>query len=231
MSTPPLLAGASGGEVAPGAIAADERVQRLRGLIEEVESGPGSFAAALDTALSGAPAARSTTAVPRAVDGYYRGSPASSSLAGASEGAGSSYAGVIEEAAAQNGLEPAVLHGLIEQESGFDPNATSSAGALGLTQLMPGTAASLGVSEPLNPSQSIDGGARYLGRLVRQFGGNISDALAAYNAGPGAVEQYGGIPPYAETRQYVTKVLANAEAYRQSNPIGAAGAATHGVLA
>jgi soluble lytic murein transglycosylase-like protein len=111
-----------------------------------------------------------------------------------------------------------VLHGLIEQESGFDPSATSSAGASGLTQLMPGTASSLGVANPLNPTESIEGGARYLGQLMTQFGGNTEDALAAYNAGPGAVEQYGGIPPYAETQSYVSKVLGNAEAYRQAHP-------------
>ncbi len=128
----------------------------------------------------------------------------------------SAYGPLIEQAAARNGLDPAVLYGLIQQESGFDPSATSSAGALGLTQLMPGTAASLGVTEPLNPAQSIEGGARYLGELMRQFGGNTSDALAAYNAGPGAVRQYGGIPPYPETQQYVSNVLANAAAYQQS---------------
>jgi soluble lytic murein transglycosylase-like protein len=105
---------------------------------------------------------------------------------------------------------------LIEQESGFDPTASSSAGALGLTQLMPSTAASLGVSEPLNPAQSIEGGARYLSQLLHQFGGSTADALAAYNAGPGAVEQYGGVPPYAETRQYVAKVLGYAASYSPS---------------
>src|SRR5208283_1820077 len=116
---------------------------------------------ALDAALSGAPGARSASAVstavdasslPTAVDASYSGSPAAATLAGAGagpgEGAGGGYAGLIDQAATQNGLEPAVLHGLIEQESGFDANATSSAGALGLTQLMPGTAASLGVTEP-----------------------------------------------------------------------------------
>jgi soluble lytic murein transglycosylase-like protein len=133
-------------------------------------------------------------------------------------GEGGEYEGLIEQAAARNGLDPAVLHGLIEQESGFDPTATSSAGASGLTQLMPGTASSLGVANPLDPAESIEGGARYLGQLMGEFGGNTEDALAAYNAGPGAVEQYGGVPPYAETQSYVTKVLGNAEAYRQTHP-------------
>ncbi len=241
MSTPPVLA-AGNGELSPAALAAGERVQRLQGLIDEIESGSGSFAAALQTAVGGSSGAASTgSGAASAVDAAYTGSagtqlqggfgigtepaaggaasasyPATDPSTGAGSGAGEAYSGLIDEAATQNGVEPAVLHGLIQQESGFDPNATSSAGALGLTQLMPGTASSLGVTEPLNPAQSIEGGARYLGELLRQFGGNVTDALAAYNAGPGAVQQYGGVPPYAETQQYVAKVLENANAYRPS---------------
>jgi soluble lytic murein transglycosylase-like protein len=132
---------------------------------------------------------------------------------------GSAYAPLIEQAAARYGLDPAILSGLIQQESGFDPSARSSAGALGLTQLMPSTAASLGVAEPLDPAQSIEGGARYLSQLLHQFAGNTADALAAYNAGPAAVQQYGGVPPYSETQQYVTKVLGYAAAYGQSGGI------------
>ncbi len=141
----------------------------------------------------------------------------SESVAGAA-GDGSEYNSVIEQAAERYGVDPAVLHGLIQQESGFDPGAQSSAGASGLTQLMPGTASSMGVANPLNPTESIEGGARYLSQLMSQFGGNTEDALAAYNAGPGAVQQYGGIPPYAETQSYVSKVLGYAEAYRQTHP-------------
>ncbi len=145
--------------------------------------------------------------------------PASALPAPSSGGETSSaYDALIEQAAARNGVDPAVLHGLIQQESGFDPSSTSSAGALGLTQLMPGTAASLGVTNPLDPAQSIEGGARYLGEMLRQFGGNTQDALAAYNAGPGAVQRYGGVPPYSETQQYVAKVLGYAAEYRSSHP-------------
>ncbi len=132
----------------------------------------------------------------------------------------SAYAPLIEQSAARYGLDPAILSGLIQQESGFDPSAHSSAGALGLTQLMPSTAASLGVAEPLDPVQSIEGGARYLSQLLHQFAGNTADALAAYNAGPGAVQQYGGVPPYSETQQYVTKVLGYAAAYSQGGADG-----------
>lgn len=153
---------------------------------------------------------------------YGSAGPYASSLSGyaapanAPSGAtgGSEYAALIATEATRNGVEPALLQGLIEQESGFDPNAESSAGAQGLTQLMPSTAASLGVTDPFNPQQAIAGGAKLLGELLRQFGGNASDALAAYNAGAGAVQQYGGVPPYPETEAYVAKVLANAQSFR-----------------
>ncbi|HTD08684.1 MAG TPA: lytic transglycosylase domain-containing protein [Solirubrobacteraceae bacterium] len=168
------------------------------------------FATALQTA---------TTADVSGVASTATGYPALSYGSSSSSSESSEYDPLIEQAAARNGLDPAVLHGLIQQESGFDPNATSSAGATGLTQLMPSTASSIGVANPLNPAESIEGGARYLGQLMRQFAGNTEDALAAYNAGPGAVQQYGGMPPYAETQSYVTKVLGNAEAYRQAHPI------------
>ncbi len=126
------------------------------------------------------------------------------------------YAAEIDAAAARNGVDPAVLRGLIRQESGFNPMAGSPAGAQGLAQLMPGTAAALGVSDPFDPAQSIDGGARYLRQQLERFGGDVQKALAAYNAGPGAVERFGGIPPYAETQGYVRKVMAYAEEYRAS---------------
>jgi soluble lytic murein transglycosylase-like protein len=127
----------------------------------------------------------------------------------------------IDAAAQRYGLDPALLKGLIRQESGFDARAQSSAGALGLTQLMPSTAASLGV-DPLDPAQAIDGGARYLRQQLDRFGGDPAMALAAYNAGPGAVAMYGGIPPYAETQNYVQRVMAFAQQYGY----GAAAAAT-----
>ena len=138
--------------------------------------------------------------------------------ASAEPASSSQYDATIEAAAQHYGVDPAVLHGLIQQESNFDPSAQSSAGAMGLAQLMPGTASSMGVSNPMNATESIEGGARYLGQLLSQFGGNTTEALAAYNAGPGAVQQYGGVPPYAETQSYVSKVLGYADSYRQSHP-------------
>jgi soluble lytic murein transglycosylase-like protein len=121
------------------------------------------------------------------------------------------YAAEISAAAARNGVDPNVLTGLIRAESNFDPNAGSPAGAQGLTQLMPATAAGLGVTNPLDPVQSIEGGARYLRQQLDHFGGDVTKALAAYNAGPGAVERFGGVPPYEETQNYVRRVLGYAQ--------------------
>lgn len=194
-----------------GEAAAAQRVQQIQGLIEQAREvslpGASSFAATLQAASSaGAPSAYSASA-----SGAYPATPASEE-----SGSTGQYDALVNQAAARYNVDPAVLHGLIQQESGFDPNSTSSAGAEGLTQLMPSTASSLGVANPLNPAESIEGGARYLSQMMSRFGGNVSDALAAYNAGPGAVERYGGTPPYAETQSYVAKVLAYAEAYRRS---------------
>jgi soluble lytic murein transglycosylase-like protein len=129
-------------------------------------------------------------------------------------GSPSQYDAQITAAATKHGIDPALLKGLIRQESNFDAGARSGAGAQGLTQLMPGTAAALGVTEATDPVQAIDGGAKYLKQQLDRFGGDVSKALAAYNAGPGAVAKYGGIPPYAETQSYVQKVLGYAAEYR-----------------
>lgn len=121
----------------------------------------------------------------------------------------------IKAAAAKYRLDPALLAGLIKQESGFNPNARSGVGASGLTQLMPATAAALGVSNPNDPAQAIDGGARYLRQQLDTFGGDVPKALAAYNAGPGNVKKYGGIPPFTETQNYVRSVQGYADAFRR----------------
>lgn len=117
------------------------------------------------------------------------------------------FAEIIEKTAAKYNVDPTLVQSIIKAESNFDASAVSSAGALGLMQLMPATAASLGVSDPLNPEQNIEGGVKFLSKLLSRYNGNVSLALAAYNAGPGAVDQYGGIPPYAETQTYVNRVL------------------------
>ena len=120
--------------------------------------------------------------------------------------AGVPYTDLFRQAAARYGLSPALLAAVAKVESGYNPSAVSPAGAQGLMQLMPGTAAGLGVN-PFDPAQAVDGAARLLSRNLHDFG-SLPLALAAYNAGAGAVRQYGGIPPYAETQAYVPKVEA-----------------------
>ena len=213
MSTQAISATGTGVPAGEQAIAARiEQLQALMAQVGTVASGATPQPATAQPAAAGSEAAPSNFATALAA--------ASGPAAGQEEAGGSSsqYDSLIQTAAARYGIDPAILHGLIQQESGFDPSAQSSAGAMGLTQLMPGTASTLGVSNPFNPAEAIEGGARYLAQLMSQFGGNATDALAAYNAGPGAVSQYGGVPPYAETQSYVTKVLANAESYRQAHP-------------
>lgn len=161
--------------------------------------------------LNGAPAQPAPTTSFASTLASAQSAPTQTSTA---TGGSSAFDAEIGAAASTNGIDPALLKGLVQQESGFDPNARSGAGAVGLTQLMPGTAASLGVTDPTDPAQSLQGGARYLREQLDRFGGDERLALAAYNAGPGAVTKYGGVPPYAETQGYVNKVLANAAAYR-----------------
>jgi len=115
------------------------------------------------------------------------------------------WASEIHEAASATGLQPSLIGAVIESESGGRADIVSPAGAIGLMQLLPSTAADLGV-DPWDPAQNIAGGSRYLAQQLARFG-DVSLALAAYNAGPGAVAHYGGIPPYRETQQYVTRVL------------------------
>jgi peptidoglycan DL-endopeptidase CwlO len=126
--------------------------------------------------------------------------------------AGVPYADLFVRAGTRHGVDPSLLAAVAAQESGFDSRAVSPAGALGLMQFMPATARGLGV-DPLDPASAVDGAARYLSDLTRQFG-STSLALAAYNAGPGTVRRYGGIPPYSETQNYVHAVMSKAEGYR-----------------
>lgn len=114
--------------------------------------------------------------------------------------------GMVQRVATEVGVDPSLLMAIAQQESAGDPNAVSGKGARGLMQLMPDTARSLGVTDANNPEQSLRAGGRYLKQQLQRFNGNIDLALAAYNAGPGAVEKHGGVPPYPETRNYVTKV-------------------------
>ncbi len=119
----------------------------------------------------------------------------------------SAYDGLIQTTAAKYGVDPILVRSVIQAESNFRPNATSSCGAAGLMQLMPGTARGLGVTNVYDPQQNVDGGVRLLKGLLARYHGDVSLALAAYNAGPPAVDKYHGIPPYQETQTYVKRIL------------------------
>jgi len=124
------------------------------------------------------------------------------------------YQHIIDGVSREHRVDPALIKAVIHAESAFNTHAVSPKGALGLMQLMPGTARELGVSRPFAAEENIDGGTRYLARLLRKFSGNLTFALAAYNAGEMTVERYRGVPPFSETQTYVRKVLALQDQYR-----------------
>lgn len=146
--------------------------------------------------------------------------------------------GLIDETAKRHGVDPALVHSVIRVESNYQQKAISPKGAQGLMQLIPETAERYGVANAFEPSQNLEGGVRYLKYLTDRFGGDLRLALAAYNAGEGAVDRFGGVPPYRETQQYVTKVTgelrargrqvpgALAESAPVADPVEVAGAET-----
>jgi soluble lytic murein transglycosylase-like protein len=141
--------------------------------------------------VEGAPAYRTTTA--HATSGAPR------------------FDDIVVAHAQRHSLRPELVRAVIQVESGFNPQATSPKGAMGLMQLMPATARALGVRNPYDPEENIRGGTAYLRKLLDKYDGNEELALAAYNAGPGAVDRYGHVPPYRETRDYVRKVGSKAD--------------------
>ncbi len=121
------------------------------------------------------------------------------------------FEALVRREASAVGINPSLVAAVAQTESGRNSSATSATGAAGIMQLMPATARALGVADPYDPAANVRGGATYLRDLLERFNGNVRLAVAAYNAGPGAVERYGGVPPYVETQRYVTRVL---DAYR-----------------
>jgi len=123
----------------------------------------------------------------------------------------------IQDISGRYGMDHLLVKALIKAESRFDHEAVSPRGAMGLMQLMPGTARDMGVKDPFDPRENIEGGVRYLKALMRQFNNDVALALAAYNAGPETVRRYGCVPPYRETRQYLRKVIEFYSIYKKSS--------------
>lgn len=132
------------------------------------------------------------------------------------------YQDEIRAAAREHGVDEAIVRAIIHAESAFNPNALSRVGAQGLMQLMPATASRFGVTNAFDATQNIRGGVQYLAWLLKRFNGNLTLAAAGYNAGEGAVDKYGGVPPYSETQRYVQRVGVLVERYRSAlNPVAA----------
>ena len=147
-------------------------------------------------------ASNDTPAIEQYMTDFTRKTDAANFFAGAE-----TYQAEIAAAAQKYNLPEKLITSVMKQESNFNPSATSAAGASGLMQLMPATANYLGVSDRFDPAQNIMGGAKYLRQMLDQFDNNVETALAAYNAGPGNVKKYGGIPPFKETQNYVKKIM------------------------
>lgn len=143
--------------------------------------------------------------------------PAGETSAAGGFSANQPFEGMIRQSAERYGLDPHLVRAVVRAESNFKPNAVSRSGARGLMQLMPATAKILGVKDSFDPGQNIDGGSRYLRDMLTKFDRDPRLALAAYNAGPGNVRKYGGIPPFPETQAYVRKVLGFYENYKNNH--------------
>jgi soluble lytic murein transglycosylase-like protein len=207
------------------------RIQEIEGRISDIQNransiappvsvGGSDFNAILQQEIEGVQGPTNLPAGCTAWDGTTPPTPAGPTEA-APSGAmpatigSAQFDSAVADAASQNSMDPNLVKSVIQQESAFNPKAVSSCGAMGLMQLMPETAKALGCGDAFDPVQNIQAGTKYLKSLMDRFHGDTSLALAAYNAGAGAVEKYNGVPPFAETQNYVKNILANYQAYKR----------------
>lgn len=194
-----------------GISSVEQRIKRLETMIEAAKpASPAAPQAVATTPASSAPAFVEML-------GGVTPPPKVQPVVNTAKNQASSLMPLIEKLCSDYKVDKNLVVAVIRQESGFNPNAVSPAGAKGLMQLMPATAKDLNVTNPFDPAQNLEGGIKYLSGLLQQYRGNIPLALSAYNAGPGKVAQYNGVPPFAETQTYVRKILAAYLAAR-SNP-------------
>lgn len=191
--------------------------QRIRALSPPPDppapgAGP-AFAKTLTAAQTGTtntalPSGPADVAVPPASLGPLPVSPNAADVVPITASTPGDYAPLIQKYAVQNGLEPSLVKAVIQTESGGNPRSVSSAGAMGLMQLMPDNVKEAGISDPFDPEQNIAAGTKQLSDLLTQYHGDLDLALAGYNAGPGNVRKYGGVPPFTETQNYIQRVKA-----------------------
>jgi len=200
--------------VGPDLSAVMTRIQEIQSRIANLSGtprAPSSFSDVLDSATS---SARKEAAAPRAIGSLAPATPTALldpngnavrpiPLSGDGDGA---YDSIIAQSAQKYGVDADLIKAVIQTESSGNPRAVSRAGAMGLMQLMPANATDAGVTDPFDPGQNIDAGTQQLSTLLTKYDGNLDLALSAYNAGPGAVSKYGGVPPYPETQDYVRKI-------------------------